>query len=152
MRHVPQRIAGNPPAGRSGPREGPGNPPLGSFLASGPRTRRTGSAPDSGSVAGVGRSAAFFDLDRTVLPRSSSPEFHAALADAGLVPRRELPGAGLLGFAYDHFGESLAVMALARAAALTSRGWPVDRVDAAAEAAAARLETRVAPYLRPLLA
>jgi putative phosphoserine phosphatase/1-acylglycerol-3-phosphate O-acyltransferase len=100
----------------------------------------------------VGRSAAFFDLDRTVLPRSSSPEFHAALADAGLVPRRELPGAGLLGFAYDHFGESLAVMALARAAALTSRGWPVDRVDAAAEAAAARLETRVAPYVRPLLA
>jgi len=100
----------------------------------------------------VGRSAAFFDLDRTVLAGSSSPEFHAALADAGLVPRRGLPGAGLLGFAYEHFGEYLAIMALARAAALASRGWAVDRVDVAAEAAAVRLEHKVAPYVRPLLA
>jgi len=87
-----------------------------------------------------------------VVAGSSSPEFHTALADAGLVPRRGLPGGSVLGFAYDHFGEYLGIMALARAAALASRGWSIARVDAAAESAAAHLEARVQPYVRPLLA
>jgi putative phosphoserine phosphatase/1-acylglycerol-3-phosphate O-acyltransferase len=42
-------------------------------------------------------------------------------------------------------------MGLARAAALAARGWPVDRVDAAAVAAAERLQHKVAPYAPPLL-
>jgi len=99
----------------------------------------------------MGAAAAFFDLDRTVLAGSSSPEFSAALGAAGLAPERALPGAGVLGFAYEHFGENLLVMGLARAAALAARGWSVDRVDAAAAVAAERLQAKVAPYARPLL-
>lgn len=100
----------------------------------------------------MGRAAAFFDLDRTVLTGSSTPEFSDALRAAGLAPERALPGAGVLGWAYDLFGENLLVMGLARMAAVVSRGWPVDRVDAAALVAAERLDAKVAPYVRPLLA
>jgi putative phosphoserine phosphatase/1-acylglycerol-3-phosphate O-acyltransferase len=99
----------------------------------------------------VGRAAAFFDLDRTVLAGTSSTELTAALVDAGLAPDRRLPGLGLLGQAYEHLGENLLVIGLARAAALAARGWPVDRVDAAATAAAEALVDQVAPYLPGLL-
>jgi len=80
----------------------------------------------------VGRAAAFFDLDRTAVAGSSSTELTVALVDAGLAPARRIPGMGLLGQAYEHLGENLLVIGLARAAALAARGWPVDRVDAAA--------------------
>ncbi|GAC1312843.1 MAG: hypothetical protein NVSMB12_03630 [Acidimicrobiales bacterium] len=95
--------------------------------------------------------AAFFDLDRTLLRGSSSPEFTAALTEIGLAPDRQLPGAGILGFAYEHFGESLLVMGLARAAALAARGWSASDAAKAAEAAAELLMAKVAPYARPLL-
>ena len=99
----------------------------------------------------MGRAAAFFDLDRTAVAGSSSTELTVALVDAGLAPARRIPGMGLLGQAYEHLGENLLVIGLARAAALAARGWPVDRVDAAAAAAAERLVRRVAPYLPALL-
>jgi putative phosphoserine phosphatase/1-acylglycerol-3-phosphate O-acyltransferase len=99
----------------------------------------------------MGRAAAFFDLDRTILAGSSTPVFSKALSAAGITPDRALPGAGVLGWAYDRFGENLLVMGLARAAALAARGWPVDRVDAAAVVAADQLESHVVPYARPLL-
>lgn len=95
--------------------------------------------------------AAFFDLDRTLLTGSSSPEFTAALTKAGLAPERQLPGAGLLGFAYEHFGESLLVMGLARAAALAARGWSASDAANAAEVASELLMAKVAPYALPLL-
>ena len=99
----------------------------------------------------MGSAAAFFDLDRTIVMGSSSPEFTVALREAGLAPRRDLPGVGLLGYAYERFGENLLTMGLARAAALAARGWSVAKVDAAAEVAAERLQDRVAPYARPLI-
>ena len=99
----------------------------------------------------MGTAAAFFDLDRTLLQGSSSAEFTTALTQAGLAPSRQLPGAGLLGFAYEHFGENLLVMGLARAAALAARGWSVADAEKAAEAAADALMAKVAPYARPLL-
>jgi len=99
----------------------------------------------------MGRVAAFLDLDRTLLGGSSTPAFAAALHEAGLAPDRQLPGSGLLGFAYDHFGENLASMALARGAALIAKDWPVEAAVAAAEVAAARLEDLVMPYARPLI-
>ncbi len=105
----------------------------------------------AGTVATVGQAAAFFDLDRTVVPGTSSTELTLALVEAGLAPSRSVPGLGLLGQAYEHFGENLLVMGLARAAALAARGWPVDRVEAAAAMAAERLAERVAPYLPDLL-
>jgi putative phosphoserine phosphatase/1-acylglycerol-3-phosphate O-acyltransferase len=99
-----------------------------------------------GSVAAVGLSAAFFDLDRTLLRTSSTPAISAALFYAGLVDRRDVPGQSLvLGF-YDRFGETLPSMALARAAALAQRGWAVEAVAAAAEVAAERLEGALAPH------
>jgi putative phosphoserine phosphatase/1-acylglycerol-3-phosphate O-acyltransferase len=99
----------------------------------------------------MGRAAAFFDLDRTLLAGPSSGVLTAALGAAGLTPDREIPGAALLAFTYEHFGENLLVMGLARAAALAARGWQVDKVAVAAEQAAEELAERVAPYARPLL-
>ena len=95
--------------------------------------------------------AAFFDLDRTLLRGSSSPEFTAALTEIGLAPDRQLPGAGIMGFVYDHFGESALVMGLARAAALAARGWSAADAAKAAEAAADVLVAKVTPYAIPLL-
>lgn len=99
----------------------------------------------------MARAAAIFDLDRTLLRTSSTPAINAALFEAGLVGRESVPGQSLvLGF-YDVFGETVPSMALARAAAWASRGWPVTQVDLAAERAAERLETIALPYVRPLL-
>lgn len=99
----------------------------------------------------MGSSAAFFDLDRTLLRTSSTPAINAALFEAGVVHRRDVPGQGLiLGF-YDAFGETLPSMALARSAALAQRGWPVGDVAAAAEQAAIRLEASLQPHARTLL-
>jgi putative phosphoserine phosphatase / 1-acylglycerol-3-phosphate O-acyltransferase len=62
-----------------------------------------------------------------------------------------MPGqAVILGF-YDTFGETLPSMALARAAALAARGWPVAEVDQAAKQAAERLEDALQPHARNLL-
>lgn len=99
----------------------------------------------------MGSAAAFFDLDRTLLRTSSTPAINAALFEAGLVRRRDMPGQGLiLGF-YDAFGETLPSMALARAAALAQRGWPVADVARAADAAAIRLEESLQPHARNLI-
>lgn len=99
----------------------------------------------------MGRAAAFFDLDRTVLTGSSSPVITAALVEAGLAPARRVPGLGILGLVYEHLGENLLVMGLARAAALGTRGWSADRVAAVAAVAGERLVELVAPYVPPLL-
>lgn len=94
--------------------------------------------------------AAIFDLDRTLLRTSSTPAINSALFEAGLVGRESVPGQSLiLGF-YDAFGETIPSMALARAAALAARGWPVAEVAEAAERAADRLEAQLLPHVRPL--
>lgn len=99
----------------------------------------------------MGATAAIFDLDRTLLRTSSTPVINTALFEAGLVGRESVPGQSvILGF-YDAFGETLPSMALARAAAWASRGWPVAEVAAAAEAAAERLEQALQPHARALL-
>ena len=95
--------------------------------------------------------AVFFDLDRTLLRGASGPLINEALVTAGLVPDRRVPGQGLLYRIYDLIGETLPTMALARGAALLSRGWTASAVREAAEVAADRLEHLVAPYARPLL-
>ena len=99
----------------------------------------------------VARAAAFFDLDRTLLRGASGPFLSEALQAGGLAPRRSVPGQGLLYRAYDVIGETLPVMALARAAALAARGWSSEAMRAAGESAAVRLEDLVAPYARPLV-
>jgi putative phosphoserine phosphatase/1-acylglycerol-3-phosphate O-acyltransferase len=95
--------------------------------------------------------AAIFDLDRTLLRTSSTTAINAALFEQGLVQRSALPGQGLMLRVYDVFGESLPSMALARAAAFASKGWRVDEVAKAAEAAADTLERLLLPYVPALL-
>jgi putative phosphoserine phosphatase / 1-acylglycerol-3-phosphate O-acyltransferase len=99
----------------------------------------------------MGNSAAFFDMDRTLLRGASGPLLNEALASAGLVPGRGLPGQSLFYRFYDLVGESLPGMALARAAALAMRGRSRQALQAAAEEAAEKLETLVAPYAPALL-
>src|ERR1700736_772729 len=99
----------------------------------------------------MGNAAAFFDLDRTLLRGASAPLIGEALAAAGLTPARGFPGQDLFYRFYDLVGESLPGMALARAAVLALRGRSRDALRAAAEQAADKLETLVAPYAPGLL-
>ena len=64
----------------------------------------------------MGREAAFFDLDRTLLRGASGPILTAALREAGVLPDRSFPGEGLVYRLYDVVGETLPGMALARRA------------------------------------
>ncbi len=99
----------------------------------------------------MGTSAAFFDLDRTLLKGASGPVLSEALGRAGVVPGRTIPGQGLLYKTYDRFGESLPGMALARAAAAALRGRRRVAVQAAAESAVDALVGKVAPYAVALI-
>ena len=99
----------------------------------------------------MGRAAAFFDLDRTLLRKASGPVFTEALVSAGIAPARNVPGIGLVYKANDLLGESAVAMGLARMAANVARGWQPEAVRAASEEAAERLAKEVVPYARPLL-
>jgi putative phosphoserine phosphatase / 1-acylglycerol-3-phosphate O-acyltransferase len=93
----------------------------------------------------MARSAAFFDLDRTILPGGSGPVFAATLARLG-VKTPHIPGQELLFKLFDIMGESYLVMQLARQAASRSKGLDRAMVQAGAELAADTLMERVQPY------
>src|SRR5688500_4234834 len=95
-----------PPAAPRVGRRGRVGLPRRPFLASG------------GTVQRMAGSAAFFDLDRTLLRGASGPLIGEALVAAGLAPARQLPGQGLLYKVFDLVGETLPSMALARGAVL----------------------------------
>jgi putative phosphoserine phosphatase/1-acylglycerol-3-phosphate O-acyltransferase len=95
--------------------------------------------------------AAIFDLDRTLLRSSSTPALNQALFEQGVARRSSLPGQGSFMRFYTVFGETLPSMAMARAAAMAARGWPVAEVTRAAELAADLLERQVLPYAPALL-
>jgi putative phosphoserine phosphatase/1-acylglycerol-3-phosphate O-acyltransferase len=99
----------------------------------------------------MARAAAIFDLDRTLLRTSSTPLLNAALFETGLTRRPSVPGQGLMTSFYNLLGETIPSMALARAAVLAARGWPVRQVCEAAELAADRLEREILPYVPALL-
>ncbi|WP_435201821.1 HAD-IB family hydrolase [Janibacter sp. GS2] len=94
--------------------------------------------------------AAFFDLDRTLLPKASGPALSAAMRETGVVTSR-LPGESLLFGYFNLLGESLGSIALARQAVLVAKGRPADAFDEAAEVAADVLEPMVAPFARMLI-
>ncbi|MEY2468486.1 MAG: hypothetical protein QOF21_1184 [Actinomycetota bacterium] len=96
-------------------------------------------------------SAAFFDLDRTLLRGASGPVITEALKTVGLVGERSLPGQAAIYRFFDVVGETLPSMGLARAAARATKGWTLDKLQAAGAAAAEQLEDAVAPYARPLI-
>ena len=94
--------------------------------------------------------AAFFDLDRTLLPQASGPALSAAMRETGVVSAR-VPGESLLFGYFNLLGESLGSIALARQAVLVAKGRPADAFDAAAELAADVLEPMVGPFARMLI-
>ncbi|KRE38811.1 phospholipid biosynthesis protein [Janibacter sp. Soil728] len=94
--------------------------------------------------------AAFFDLDRTLLPKASGPALSAAMRQTGVVSAR-VPGESLLFGYFNLLGESLGSIALARQAVLVARGRPADAFDEAALLAADVLEPMVGPFAKMLI-
>lgn len=94
--------------------------------------------------------AAFFDLDRTLLRQASGPALSAAMRETGVVTRR-LPFESLIFGWFDHFGESLGSIALARQAAVVARGKAHDAFDEAADLAGELLAGLVEPFGRLLV-
>ncbi|HUY86480.1 MAG TPA: HAD-IB family hydrolase [Acidimicrobiales bacterium] len=95
--------------------------------------------------------AAFFDLDRTLLKKASTPYIRKALSEVGLTSAKAIPGEGLMLRWYNSLGESIPHMALARLAAYASQGWPVELAQRAGEMVAGTLAEQLAPFARPLL-
>jgi putative phosphoserine phosphatase / 1-acylglycerol-3-phosphate O-acyltransferase len=95
--------------------------------------------------------AAFFDLDRTLLAGGSGPVFAETLARLG-VKTPKIPGQEFLFKLFDLVGESYLVMQLARQASSRSRGLDRAMVQASAELAADTLYARIQPYVPAVLA
>lgn len=99
----------------------------------------------------MSRAAAVFDLDRTLIRGSSAPVFQRHLAAAGIGPQGGGAVTSFFAKPFDLFGESYAVMQLARLAPRAAAGLDVAATVAACEAAAGELVGRVLPYARVLL-
>ena len=109
---------------------------------------RAGRAPKAKAPT---RSAAFFDLDRTLLSGASGPAITAALRATGLLTGRGLPGQDLLFRAFNIFGENRPSMVLTRQAASFAANWSRDAARQAGALAAETLEPMVQPYARALI-
>ena len=135
----------------------PAGPPADGGMVSAMVTARSpkthhhnGSARDDGPAS---RAAVFVDLDRTLLRGASGLVLSAAMHAEGLFDGRpSLPGERILYGLYDLMGESLAFMAMVRAAPRFTRGWSVDAVCRAGELAAPELADLVQPYAPGVLA
>lgn len=111
--------------------------------------------------ARVAPTAAFFDLDRTLLSAASAPILADALREEGLEMSSLLPGeralAGLVsatlldGVVFDALGDTRAGMLLARRQVRGSRGWEVAALQRAGARAAPRLAAAVEPFVADLL-
>ncbi len=99
------------------------------------------------------RSAAIFDLDRTLISSSSATVFRRHLADAGLggATNIDLPLADVYTRYYEQFGESWLMMQPARLASRAAKGLGVAEVRAAMEAAADDLEELLLPFARVVI-
>ena len=116
--------------------------------------RRDAPGPAGGVTGAAGSGeAVFVDLDRTLLKGPSGLVLGAAMRAEGLLDGRpSLPGESLLYRLYDLQGESLAFMAMVRAAPRFTSGWDVDAVRRAGERAASELAELVQPYAPAVLA
>jgi len=107
-------------------------------------------APDR---AASHRGAVFVDLDRTLLRGASGRVLSAAMRAEGLYDGRpSLPGEHLFYRLYEAQGESLAFMAMVRAAPRFTTGWEVEAMCRSGERAAAELAGLVQPYAPAVLA
>lgn len=101
-----------------------------------------------GQIAMAITSAAFFDLDRTLLLRASGPLVSEALRAEGLLRAEPYPGENALFGLFNLFGETLPAIALTRQGARAAKGWNVSSVKAAAEALAEPLAEAIEPFAR----
>ena len=99
----------------------------------------------------MAREAAIFDLDRTLIAGSPAPVFSRRLSEAGLRGGDRLPFAGVLDELYEQVGETFVPAQQAALARGNPKGWSVEQVADAAEAAAEELEQQLLPFVRPLL-
>ncbi len=93
-------------------------------------------------------SAAFFDLDRTLLLGASGPTLSNALRHHGLLPDDPIPGEGIAFKIFDVFGENLPSILLTRQGARGAKGWPVDKVNDAAIDLAPTLASLIEPFAK----
>ena len=99
----------------------------------------------------MAESAAFFDLDRTLLKGASGPVITEALQRVGVISERNVPGQDLLFKLFDLIGENRPSMMLTRQMARFSEGWVRARVQEAGEIAGDILVESVAPFAKPLI-
>jgi putative phosphoserine phosphatase/1-acylglycerol-3-phosphate O-acyltransferase len=92
--------------------------------------------------------AAVFDLDRTILRGASGPVISEALQEVGLLPRRSIPGQGLVFRLFDLIGETRPSMILTRQLARAASGWEVETAQQAGHVAAEHLQALVQPFAR----
>jgi putative phosphoserine phosphatase/1-acylglycerol-3-phosphate O-acyltransferase len=95
--------------------------------------------------------AAFFDLDRTLLPKGSGGTLAKHLEAEGVGSAHKIPGAELFAMLYEQFGETRLSMAATRQFVRTAKGWPVGAVQRAAENAALEMSDAVPRYATLLL-
>lgn len=93
-------------------------------------------------------SAAFFDLDRTLLLGASGPVIAEAFRRHGLIGDRLAVGEKLAFGFFNLFGETLPSILLTRQGARAAKGWSVATVGAAAAEIADELVERVEPFAR----
>ncbi|MGI8662581.1 MAG: HAD-IB family hydrolase [Acidimicrobiales bacterium] len=99
----------------------------------------------------MGSSAAFFDLDRTLLRGASGPVISDALRSVGLLSDRRIPGEAIVYRFFDVVGESRPTMQLARQAARLAQGWARAAAQQAGTTAAATLVEAVQPFAQPII-
>lgn len=97
----------------------------------------------------MAETAAFFDLDRTLLRGASGPVITEALKAAGVLSR-SVPGEQFVYRVYNAVGETLPSMLLTRRAARYAAGWAAEAVREAGHHASAALANAVQPFARPL--
>ena len=103
--------------------------------------------------------AAIFDLDRTLIARSSTPIFMRHLSDAGIAANSSVPFAEpivdiaskALKTIFDLVGESRLLMQPAKLAVRAAAGWDVAAVETASHRAAAELADAILPFARQLI-
>lgn len=92
--------------------------------------------------------AAFFDLDRTLLLRASGPEISRVLRRRGVIPERGRQVERALFGVFNVIGETLPSILLSRQGARAANGWSVAEIAAAAEELAPILADSVEPFAR----
>ena len=89
----------------------------------------SGDAAAHAAVAVAGRPAAFFDLDKTIIARSSTLAFSRAFFEGGLITRRSALRSAYAQFVFGRSGADREQMEKLRARlSALSAGWPVQTV------------------------